>query len=140
MANRRRRFACTLVGAAVAGAIWPAMAGERAFPFDRDLMLDVAPVRGSKRVPILEIDEKGAVSIDLWCRSLRGQANVGADSITIVPGPAAAAAAPAPCAPERQSSDENLLAALAQVTNWRRRGDVIELIGATTLRFRLMTN
>jgi hypothetical protein len=33
-----------------------------------------------------------------------------------------------------------LLAALAQVTSWRRHGDVIEFIGATTLRFRLMTN
>jgi hypothetical protein len=32
------------------------------------------------------------------------------------------------------------LAALAQMTNWRRRGDVIELRGATTLRFRLLTN
>jgi hypothetical protein len=31
------------------------------------------------------------------------------------------------------------LAALAQMTNWRRRGDVIELRGATTLR-RLLTN
>jgi hypothetical protein len=29
---------------------------------------------------------------------------------------------------------------LAHMTNWRRRGDVIELSGATTLRFRLMTN
>jgi hypothetical protein len=33
-----------------------------------------------------------------------------------------------------------LLAALAQVTSWRRHGDVIEFIGATKLRFRLMTN
>jgi hypothetical protein len=32
------------------------------------------------------------------------------------------------------------LAVLAQATNWRRRGDVIELLGATTLRFRLMSN
>ena len=32
------------------------------------------------------------------------------------------------------------LAALAQVTNWRRNGEVVEFIGATTLRFRLMTN
>jgi hypothetical protein len=44
------------------------------------------------------------------------------------------------CAPDRQSGDENLLAALAQMTNWKRYGDVIELRGATTLRFRLMTN
>jgi hypothetical protein len=47
---------------------------------------------------------------------------------------------PTQCPADRQSGDESLLAALAQVTNWRRTGDVIELRGATTLRFRLMTN
>ncbi len=111
-------------------------ASERSFPFDRELMLDVAPMPGSKRVPIIEIDANGAASIDLWCASLRGQASVGDDSISIVPGPIQ----PAQCAADRQSGDENLLAALAQVTNWKRIGDVIELRGATTLWFRLMTN
>jgi hypothetical protein len=32
------------------------------------------------------------------------------------------------------------LAALMQVTNWRRNGELIELLGTTALRFRLMTN
>jgi len=136
MASLRRRFACGLVGALAASAIWPAAASDNAFPFDRELMLDATPMRGSKRVPMLEIAESGAASIDLWCASVRGQANVAADTITIVAEPAE----PAQCAPERQSGDESLLAALAQVTGWRRRGDVIELLGATTLRFRLMTN
>jgi META domain len=123
---------CLLVFALVL----PAAASERSFPFDRELMLDVAPMPGSKRVPIIEIDANGAASIDLWCASLRGQASVGEDSISIVPGPIQ----PAQCAADRQSGDENLLAALAQVTNWKRIGDVIELRGATRLRFRLMTN
>lgn len=136
MTNLRRRFAGYLVCALVSTSIWPAMASERAFPFDRELMLDAAPMPGSKRVPILEIAENGAAAIDLWCASARGQANIGEDTITIVAGEVQ----PAQCAPERQSGDENLLAALAQVTSWRRRGDVIELQGATTLRFRLMTN
>ena len=130
-----RWFSVCLVGCLAFG-VSTAMASDRAFPFDRELMLEAAPMPGSKRVPILEIDANGAASIDLWCASLRGQANVGADTISIVPGPAQ----PTQCAPDRQSGDENLLAALAQVTNWRRQGDVIELIGATTLRFRLMTN
>lgn len=120
----------------VFGLVLPAAASERSFPFDRELMLDVAPMPGSKRVPIIEIDANGAASIDLWCASLRGQASVGDDSISIVPGPIQ----PAQCAADRQSGDESLLAALAQVTNWKRIGDVIELRGATTLRFRLMTN
>jgi len=136
MLRLRRRLAGCLLGAIASGLIWPALAGEGAFPFDCELMLDVAPMRGSKRIPILEIAENGAASIQLWCGSARGQANVVADSITIVPGPAQ----PAQCSPDRQSGDENLLAALAQVTNWRRSGDVIELFGGTTLRFRLVTN
>ncbi len=131
-----RRLVCCLCYAIVGSLLVPAVASERAFPFDRELMLDAAPMSGSKRTPVIEIDQNGVVSIDLWCGSARGQANVGEDSISIVPD----AAQPAPCAPERQSGDESLLAALAQVTNWRRNADMIEFLGATTLRFRLMTN
>jgi len=136
MPSLRRRFACSLVCVLVLGSNLAAVASESAFPFDRELMLDVSPMRGSKRVPILQIGENGAASIDLWCASARAQANISADTITIVPGEVQAAQ----CAPDRQSGDENLLAALAQVTSWRRRGDVIELVGSRTLRFRLMTN
>jgi hypothetical protein len=131
-----RRLACGLAVAFAAGAAWPAAASEGAFPFGRELMLDAAPMRGSKRIPIIEIAENGAAAIQLWCASLRGTADVGAESITIVAGDLPSAQ----CPPDRQSRDENLLAALAQVKNWRRSGDVIELLGATTLRFRLMTN
>ena len=111
MTNLRRRFAGYLVCALVSTSILPALASDRAFPFDRELMLDTAPMPGSKRVPIIEIAENGAASIDLWCARARGQASIGGDSITIVAGPIE----PAQCAPERQSGDENLLAALAQV-------------------------
>jgi heat shock protein HslJ len=131
-----RRFACPLACLIILGTLWPAIASERVFPFERELILDTAPMRGSKRVPILQIEESGAASIDLWCASVRGQATVGEGTISIVPE----SANPVQCTPERQSSDETLLAALAQVTNWRRSGDLIELTGATTLRFRLMTN
>ncbi len=131
-----RLFVCFLLSAFVSVSIWPALASDGAFPFDRELILDAAPRRGSKRIPILEIAENGAVSMQLWCASARAQANVAADSITIVTGEIQSAQ----CAPERQSGDDNLLAALAQVTNWRRQGDVVELLGARTLRFRLMTN
>ena len=92
---------------------------------------------GTKRMPMLQIDDDGSTSIDLWCTTVQAQATVGADgTITIVPGQAA----PAQCTPERQTGDDSLLAALTQATNWRRNGDVIELTGATTLRFRLMSN
>ena len=103
-------------------------------------MLDAAPLPGGKRVPMLEIDDDGGTSIDLWCASLRGRATVGDDSIAIVPGQIQAAMAAAPCEPRRQAGDTALLAALMQATRWRRIGDVVELSGPTTLRFRLMTN
>ena len=130
-----RRFACWLAAILVSAALWPAAAGE-SFPFGSELMLDAAPMHGSKRIPMLEIEDDGTASIDLWCASVHASATVGENSITIVAEPAE----PGQCTAERQSGDETLLAALSQVTNWRRDGDVIELIGPTTLRFRAMTN
>jgi hypothetical protein len=119
----------------VAISFAPALA-EDSFPFGSTLMLDAAPMRGSKRVPMLEISEDGAATIDLWCASARAQATIADHSISIAP----ADVRNAPCEPDRQSRDAELLTALAQVTNWRRNGDLVELLGATPLRFRLMTN
>jgi hypothetical protein len=116
-------------------AITPAASGD-SFPLGTTLMLDAAPARGSKRIPMLEIAENGVASIDLWCASARAQAIVADHSISISPGDLQGAQ----CEPDRQSRDAELLAALAQVTNWRRKGEVVELLGATPLRFRLMTN
>jgi hypothetical protein len=125
-----------LIAAVLLGLPGLACAAESAFPFSTGLMLDVQPLYGSKRIPMIEIEDNGAAAIDLWCSSVHASATVGENSITIVAEPAE----PAQCTPERQSGDEALLAALSQVTNWRRDGDVIELIGPTTLRFRAMTN
>jgi META domain len=114
----------------------PCVSAEESFPFGAALMLDAAPMRGSKRIPMIEIAENGAASIDLWCATARAQAVVADHSISIAP----ADVATTQCEPERQSRDTELLAALAQVTNWRRKGEVVELLGITPLRFRLMTN
>jgi len=45
-----------------------------------------------------------------------------------------------PCTPERAQADEEMIAALAAVTSWQQRGDVLTLNGAKSLRFRLATN
>jgi hypothetical protein len=116
-------------------AITPAVAGD-SFPFGTTLMLDTAPMRGSKRIPMLEIAENGAASIDMWCASARAQAIVADNAISISPGDLQNTQ----CGPDRQTPDAELLAALTQVTNWRRHGDVVEFLGVTPLRFRLMTN
>ena len=127
---------CVLIAVLLLGPLGLARAADSAFPFGTELMLDAEPLYGSKRIPMLQIDDDGTASIDLWCASVHASATVGENSITIVAEPAE----PGQCTAERQSGDETLLAALSQVTNWRRDGDVIELIGPTTLRFRAMTN
>ena len=113
-----------------------AMAAEASFPFGHELMLDARPMSGSKRVPVLDIDDDGIVTLDLWCDSVEGQVVVANDTITILTGPKT----DRPCSPEQAKGDDDMLAALAQVTNWRRDGDRVEFIGPTTLRFRIPTN
>jgi heat shock protein HslJ len=126
-----RRVACVLVLAVVTAA-----QAQSDFPFDRDLVLDARPMRGSKRVPILSIDESGRAQIDLWCKRGEGQATIAGDTITIMPG----AMNDEPCTPERAQADENMIVALTQVTGWSRRGDIVTLTGATPLRFRAAAN
>ena len=66
-----------------------------------------------------------------------GQFVVASDTITVLTGQATQRQ----CPPERAQGDEQLLTALSQVTNWRRRGDTLELIGGPrTLRFKVPTN
>jgi hypothetical protein len=134
----------TALPASTALTVRPAQASEP-FPFGTELMLDTAPMRGSKRVPTIEIADNGAASIDLWCASVKAQATVADAAITIVPGGDAQATGQptyfTQCDSDRQARDADLLAALRQVTGWRwRGGETIELTGATPLRFRLMAN
>jgi heat shock protein HslJ len=117
-------------------AAWPGVAAQGDFPFDHELFLDADPLRGLKRVPILEIAANGDASIDLWCSSGQGQASVSGETIRIVPGPMVERL----CTPEGVTRDQELLADLGAVTTWRREGDRVLLIGSRTLRFRLATN
>ena len=43
------------------------------FPFDQDLLLDAAPMRPGKRMPLLNVEPNGNVRIDLWCRTVPGR-------------------------------------------------------------------
>lgn len=107
------------------------------FPYERDLVLEARPMRGGKRVPILSVDSSGRAQIDLWCKRGQGQAVIAGDTITIL----IAAMRDEPCTPERTLADEEMLAALNQVTNWSQRGETVTFTGAsTTLRFRAASN
>jgi heat shock protein HslJ len=132
---RRAAFSLTL-GTAATALPAPAVAAQSEFPFGHELMLDVKPMKGSKRVPMLDIDDKGLAEIDLWCNSVKGQLVVAGDTITIITGEKTART----CPPERAQADDEVLGALNEMTNWRREGDVLVLTGTRTMRFRLQTN
>ena len=93
-------------------------------------------MKGSKRVPIVEIDEDGTVIIDLWCDRVEGRAQVSGATITITPVSRAGANCPA----DRAQADDDMIDALQQITGWQRTVDGVVLIGPRMLNFRLPTN
>jgi len=112
--------------------LFASAAQAQEFPYDRDLVLDARPMRGSKRVPVLTVDASGQAQIDLWCKRGQGQAVIAGGTITIIVG----AMADEACTPERTQADEQMMLALSQVTSWSLRGDVLTFNGGTPLRFR----
>ena len=135
----RRLTTCWLVVVVLASiplAATAATAAETAFPFGRELLFDGKPMRGTKHLPSLSIEQDGTAAIDLWCGSLHGRADVGNGTIAITPGERDNAQ----CTADRIAGDDDLLDMLVHMTNWRRRGDSVEFSGLATLRFRLMTN
>jgi heat shock protein HslJ len=137
----RRRFLRPLarpllagLGLAVLAANAPAHA--EGFPFGRELLLDASPLRGSKKVPILDIGDAGSAEIELWCNSVKAQLVVAGDTITIITGETSARQ----CPPDRARADEDLLAALTGITNWRMERSALVLTGGRILRFRLQSN
>jgi heat shock protein HslJ len=84
----------------------------------------------------MEIDGDGKIALEMWCNRAEGQVVVAGDTITALLGPLT----DRPCSPERAQADADLIAALNDVTNWRRQGDFVTLTGLKTLRFRVPTN
>ena len=133
----RRALCAALVFSALATALLDRLAtAAEGFPFDEELLLDTKPMHGSKRVPMLDIKQDGAVLIDLWCNSVQGQLVVAANTVTVLTGPKTSRS----CTPEREQGDAEMLSALEQVTTWRRDGDDVVLIGPISLRFHRATN
>jgi hypothetical protein len=110
------------------------------FPFDRELLLDAAPMRPGKRMPILAVESNGNARIDLWCRTVPARVEIADAAIKIEAGPLPedmpAMQSAGQCTPERVQADEEFLAALTQVSSWRQAGDEIILEGPKTFKFR----
>ena len=123
-----------LLLAAVAG-VGPARADD-GFPFGMEMTLDAGRMPGSKRVPDLEIGDSGEVVLELWCKGGKGQFSVAGNTVIFVPG----AMETRNCPPDRAQADDDLIAALSDVSSWKRQGDSVSFIGTKTLRFRINTN
>jgi heat shock protein HslJ len=93
-------------------------------------------MRGSKKLPVLDIGQNGAAEIELWCNSVKAQLVVAANTITIITGQMSSRQ----CPPNYARADDELLAALNQVTNWRLEESALVFTGGKTLRFRMQTN
>jgi heat shock protein HslJ len=125
-----------LAGLIIGAGVSAAGATERGFPYDGILMLEAKPMKGSKRVPILQVESKGEASIDLWCNTVPAQLVVVDNTVTILLGSPTAKQ----CDPDRMQADEDLMEALQQVASWRRQDDLLILQGEKTLRFHLSSN
>ena len=113
----------------------PARAND-GFPFELEMTLDVARQPGSKRLPTLEIGDRGEAILELWCKGGKGQFSVAGNTVVFVPGPLVDRT----CPPARAQADDELVAALSEASTWKRQGDFVTFIGAKTLRFRINTN
>jgi hypothetical protein len=113
----------------------PAQA-EDEFPFGFEMTLDAARQPGSKRLPTLEIGERGEVTLELWCKGGKGQFSVAGNTVIFVAGPLEDRA----CPPARAQADDDLVAALSAAATWKRQGDLVSFMGTKTLRFSINTN
>lgn len=131
---KRTSLSCSIVLAVLACiAMATDLAAETGFPFGSELFLDARPMRGSKRIPNMDVDAKGVIALEMWCNRVEGQLVVAADTITVMTGQTT----DRQCPPEQVRGDADLLSALGEVTNWRREGDLLLLIGPRTLRFQV---
>jgi heat shock protein HslJ len=109
---------------------------DNGFPFGTEMTLDVDRQPGSKRIPNLEIGDRGEVVLELWCKGGKGQFSVAGNTVIFVAGAMENRA----CPPERAQQDDELIAALTDAGTWKRQGDFVSFVGPKTLRFRINTN
>lgn len=106
------------------------------FPFGLEMTLEAPPKPGSKRIPTIEVGENGEAKLELWCKSGRGQFSVANETVIFMPGTMSDAS----CTPDSAQADDALLRALGEAATWKRQGDFVSFVGATTVRFRVNSN
>lgn len=132
-------FAVLLLAADLA----PAMAAD-VFPFDQALVYDGAPMRPVKRVPAINVGADGRATIGLWCYTVPALVQTDGSTIHIQTAPLPTSLplymSDGQCSDARKQADADLLAALAQMTEWHTQGGTLVLAGPTTIKFRAASN
>ena len=136
LTERRSLLGALVMLLATFSGVPASVLAEAGFPYDTEFMMEVRPMKGSKRVPSLDIGSGGKASIDLWCNTVQAQIVVEGSAVSILTGEKTNRQ----CDPERMRGDDDVLAALGNVTAWRRQGDVLILQGERTMRFRRASN
>ncbi|RAI43083.1 META domain-containing protein [Rhodoplanes roseus] len=127
--------AAGVIGLAEVGTA--AAQAQPAFPYGQELRMDADPMKGSKKIPILDIAENGLADIELWCNAVKARLVVAGDTITVLVGPRTERQ----CTPERARADEEVLAGLNQATHWTLVDNALVLTGGPTqLKFRMQGN
>ncbi|HEY0224002.1 MAG TPA: hypothetical protein VGC38_05765 [Pseudolabrys sp.] len=139
----RRAFVCGIFAAGLLLGSVPVRAADE-FPFDRELVLDAAPMRPGKRMPMLTVAANGDASIDLWCKSVAAHVEVADAAIRIEPGLLPEALPEmmgnGQCTPQRIQADLDLLNAMTDATVWRNQGGALVLEGPKILKFKPASN
>ena len=107
------RFRILVSLALTLSALVPAAAAATEFPFDRQLMLDVAPMGKVRRVPSVTISADGTARLELWCKTASAQ--VAIDAIRADPAYAGGDYAAEPAQGLRTATDLLILAGLNPV-------------------------
>jgi hypothetical protein len=131
------RVSCmaAMAGAAIVFAACAPVSAQ-SFPFDQEMLLEVKPLPGSRRVPMMEVHPGGKASVDLWCHSAVAELAITGNEVKFT----FVSAKPENCTPERIELDQAMAKALLEVTRWRRKDDIVEFLGPTTFRFRISTH
>jgi hypothetical protein len=130
------RWSSAVFGAAAIVFVASAPAGAQSFPYDQEMLLEVKPLPGSRRVPMIEVHPGGKASIDMWCHSAVAQITITGNDAKIE----FVSAKPENCTPERIELDQAMAKAMLEITQWRRKNDIVEFVGPTTFRFRISTH
>jgi hypothetical protein len=131
------RAGCMAVLAAAAVVfVAAAPAAAQSFPYDQEMLLEVKPLPGSRRVPMIEVHPDGKASVDMWCHSAVAQITITGNDVKIE----FVSAKPENCTPERIELDQALAKAMLEITQWRRKNDIVEFVGPTSFRFRISTH